>query len=127
MILIFLSALLTMYSAQIFTLSFSIHGLNRAVIATPIELMYNAVNFTTEGGYFNKITFQDTVNKYYDNILPRYCKEHEVSFYYYNPEDGSMCLSKTCSGVEISIKCKLTITYEYNRTMFYELRGKNNG
>ena len=122
MIILFISALLMVYCAQIFTFSFCLQGLNRAVINTPIELMYNTVSFAGSEGSFSKSNFEHMLMTYYDNILPRYSKSHEVSFYYYNPDDGSMCLTDTCKAVEISVKCMVTTNYEYNRTMYYELR-----
>ena len=122
MIILFISALLMVFCAQIFTFSFCLQGLNRAVINTPIELMYNTVSFTGSESSFSKSNFEHVIMTYYDNILPRYSNSHEVSFYYYNPSDGSMCLNDACKAVEISVKCMVTTNYEYNRTMYYELR-----
>lgn len=122
MIILFISALLMVYSAQVFTLSFCIQGLNRAVINTPIELMYNTVIFSDSDGNFSKSDFENTLMTYYDNTLPRYSKGHQVGFYYYNPEDGSMCLTNNCKAVEITVNCKLISNYDYHRVMYYEIR-----
>lgn len=122
MIILFISALLTVYCAQIFTLSFDLHGLNRAVINTPIELMYNTVIFKNSDGNFSKTDFEKGLMKYYDSVLPRYSKSHDVTFYYYNPNDGSMCLTETCKAVEITVNCMVTFNYEYHRIMYYEIR-----
>ncbi len=127
MILIFLSALLMVYSAQLFTFSFSIQGINRAIVSTPIELMQHTVSFSDDGVHFIKDKFELFVLTYYKNSLSRYVDEYTVDFYYYNLLDGSMCLSDDCSGVEITVECKLMLTQEYKRVMYYEIRGKNNG
>ena len=122
MIILFISALLIVFCAQIFTFSFCLQGLNRAVINTPIELMYNTVTFAGSDGSFSKSNFEHMLMSYYDNVLPRYSAKHKVVFYYYNPSDGSMCLTDKCKAVEIGVKCKLTNGYVYNRVMYYELR-----
>ena len=108
-----------------FSLSFSIHGIKRAIFSTPIELMNNTVLFSEDGIYFNKTKFENTVLNYYQNILPRYTKEYDVDFYYYNLLDGSMCIEDECSGVEITVNCKLTFVNNFSRTMYYEIRSSN--
>ena len=124
MILIFLSALLMVYSAQLFTFSFSIQGINRAIVSTPIELMQHTVSFSDDGVHFIKDKFELFVLTYYKNSLSRYVNDYSVDFYYYNLLDRSMCLSEDCSGVEITVECKLMLTQEYKRVMYYEIRGK---
>ena len=123
MIIIFLSAVLMVFSGYFFSLSFSIQGIKRALISTPIEIMHNTVLFNEDGVHFDKNKFENVVISYFDKIIPRYTEEHDVEFYYYNLEDGSMCLENVCDGVEITLNCKLTIGYEYSKTMFYEIRG----
>ncbi len=110
-----------------FSLSFSLQGINRALVNTPIELMHSAVLFSEDNIHFNKTKFENVVLKYYDSILPRYTKEYDIDFYYYNLLDGSMCIEDECSGVEITIDCKLNFVSNYSRTMYYEIRGNSNG
>ena len=77
--------------------------------------------------YFKQEIDEKTLITYYDYSLSRYTNNHEVDFYYYNRTDGSMCLANECDAVEISIKCKLIFNYDYSRTMYYEIEGRNNG
>ena len=125
MIMLFLSSILVVFCGMVFSLSFSIQGLNRAIINTPIELMYRTVKFDGEELLFNISQLESDLLSYYDKALTRYTKTFDVDFYYYNFEDGSMCLYKTCNAVEITIECKLMMEYDYRRVMYYELRGKN--
>ena len=127
MILLLLSSLIGLVSVQFFTLNYSIQGLNRAIVFTPIELLYKSVTMYGENPQFKKDDFQDIVLSYYSHILPRYTESYDVSFYYYNSIDESMCLESNCDGVEITISCKLNLTYDYKRTMYYELTEANNG
>lgn len=127
MILIWISAILMMFSAQIFSLSFSIQGLNRAVINTPIEMMYLSVNVSNEGMIFLKSDLEERLNSYYDTMLSRYSKSYSVEYYYYDPTDDSMCVSSKCTAVEITINCKLIANYDYTRVMYYQIKDNHNG
>ena len=127
MILMLIFPLIGLVSLQYFALNFSIQGLNRAIIFTPIELMYKSVIAYGEKPYFIREDFEDLVLSYYDKVLTRYTRHYEAEFYYYNPEDGSMCLLDTCDGVEITINCKLNATYYYHRVMYYEMSEASHG
>ena len=127
MILMFISMLIGIVSLQYFTLNYSIQGLNRAILYTPIELMYKCVSASGDKPHFDRDDFEGIVLDYYGHIIPRYSKNYEVEFYYYNLEDESMCITSYCDAVEITIDCKLNATYQYHRVMFYELRRVNNG
>ena len=127
MIYLMISALMGLVSLQYFSLNYSIQGLNRAIVFTPIELMYKSVSMYGDSPLFNKEDFEDLVLSYYSHILPRYTKSYEVDFYYYNSIDESMCLTDTCNAVEITIDCKLNITYNYHRIMYYEMSEATNG
>ncbi len=121
MIIVFLSAILVIFSGQLFFLNYSFQGLNRAIIATPIELMFNTVKYEGDDVRFNKSAFEEMILNYYENTLTRYAKTYEVDFYYYDSNDYSMCISDSCSSVEITIDCKLMQSYDYHRVMYYEL------
>lgn len=127
MIFMFVFTLIGVVSLQYFALNFSIQGLNRAILFTPIELMYKSVVAYGDTPHFIRDDFEGLVLSYYEKTLPRYTKNYEVEFYYYNLNDQSMCLIDTCDGVEITIDCKLNATYNYHRVMFYEMRESNNG
>ena len=123
MILIFLSAILLAFSSQFFYLSYSIQGLDRAIIAAPIELFVRAVGANGSEMKYEKSELEKSFLSYYGKTLKRYVKDYQVDFYYYNIEDESMCLTDECSAVEVSVNCKLINTYDYSRTMYYQLRG----
>ena len=127
MIFMLVFSIIGVVSLQYFALNFSIQGLNRAVLYTPIELMYKSVLAYGEKPQFIREDFEDLIMTYYSHVLPRYTKQYEVDFYYYNSVDESMCLIDTCDGVEITIDCKLNVTYNYHRVMYYEMKESHNG
>ena len=121
MIYIFIAAVFAMFSFQFFTLNMSIQGLNRAIIYTPIELMMMDVSSSGNTARFTADDIEEHLTKYYNKALTKYVKEYDISFYFYNREDESICTSTYCDGVEITIDAKLLLTYNYHRVMFYEL------
>ena len=127
MIFLMISALIGLVSLQYFSLNYSIQGLNRAIVYTPIELMYKSVTMYGESPLFIKDDFETLVLSYYSRILPRYTNSYDVDFYYYNIENESICLFDNCDGVEITINCKLNLTYDYHRVMYYEMSEATNG
>ena len=116
-----ISVIIGVISLQYYGLNYQIQGLNRSIISTPIELMYKSVLVYGEQPMFEKSDFEDIVLSYYSAIIPRYSNDYSISFYYYNSIDYSMCLTNECDGVEITIDCKLNMTYQYHRVMFYEM------
>ncbi len=127
MILMLVSPLIGLVSLQYFALNYSIQGLNRAILYTPIEIMYKGVASLGEKPLISRDDFEYILMSYFDHIIPRYSKQYTVGFYYYNLSNESMCLTDNCEGVEITIDCKLNITYQYHRVMYYELKESSNG
>ena len=121
MIYIFIAAVFAMFSFQFFTLNFSIQGLNRAIIYTPIELMMMDVSNNDSHVSFTTSDIESHLIEYYDKTLTRYVKDYDIEFYFYNRDDESICTSTYCDGVEITIDAKILLTYNYHRVMFYEL------
>ena len=78
MIIMFLMGIFAAFSAQISVLSFSVHGLNRAINNTPIEAMYQSVIIYEGEVYFDKSKFENAINYYYDFALNKYVKEKAV-------------------------------------------------
>lgn len=121
MIYIFIAAVFAMFSFQFFTLNFSIQGLNRAIIYTPIELMMMDVSNNDSHVSFTTSDIENHLIEYYDKTLTRYVKDYDIEFYFYNRNDESICTSTYCDSVEITIDAKILLTYNYHRVMFYEL------
>lgn len=127
MILIFIAALIGMFSLQYFYINFTIQGLNRAVISTPIELFYQDIDPSEKIAKWNVEEMETTLNSYYDKTLSKYVKNYEVNYYFYDQYDKSMCVERYCTAVEISVDADVSVTYKYHRVMYYELYRSQNG
>ena len=122
MIVMLFAVIIGVLSLNFFSLNFSIQGLNRTIIATPIELMYTTIIADSEAPTFNNRDFEDKVWNYYDRELTKYTDNYQVHFYYYRLGSGAYCSAKSCPAVEITVTSSLTFNYQFKRVMYYELR-----
>ena len=127
MIIVFFTVFFLVFSFQFFDLNMTIQGLNRAIISTPIEIMYRDVYPSGNNPSFTTENIQKHLEDYYKKSLSKYVKEYTSEYYFYNQEDESMCVEKYCSGLEVTIKAKLSLNYRYQRVMYYELGDAING
>ena len=125
--MIFLAAIIGIYSVQFFYLNFTIQGLNRAVISTPIELFYQDIKTVSGEGKFTTEQIREHLDDYYSKSLGKYVKNYEVDYYFYVISDHSMCVEQYCNAVEITVDADLILTYKYHRVMYYELYRSKNG
>ena len=123
MIILYFVAFFVILSFQFFNMNLNIQGLNRAVICTPIEIMYrHAVQYGDELS-FKLATLKVELDQYYERNVGKYTKDYEVTYYFYDRHDGSMCTDSYCNALEVTVTARLSLGYEYSRTMFYELEG----
>ena len=126
MINMIISFLVVVLSFNFFMMSYQVNGLNRLVMNAPISLFETAIelmNIDEESGpIFNKETLEGNLTSYFDFSLPKYTEDYEVSFYYYNPSDHSVCLNENAKAVEVTVSASFIFMYQYQKTMFYEIR-----
>ena len=126
MINMIISFLVVTLSFNFFMMSYQVNGLNRLVMNAPISLFETAIelmNINEESGpIFNKEALEGNLTSYFDFSLPKYTEDYEVSFYYYNPSDHSVCLNENAKAVEVSVSASFIFAYQYQKTMFYEIR-----
>lgn len=124
MILLMLVISLIIFLFSSFTLSYRLQTINRIVINTPVEifeLSIPIVNIDESNLYFDKKKLETSVLQYYQNNLSDYFKTYDVSFYYYNQSDESICVNDQCNAVEITIDGIYMFNFHYERTINYEI------
>ena len=122
MMIIFIAALMGVFSLQFFYLNWTIQGLNRSIISTPIELFYQDIIPSGGEAKFTVKEIEEHLDEYYQKSLSKYVQEYEVNYYFYNKIDESICVEDYCDALEVSVDAKLLVTYNYHRVMYYELR-----
>lgn len=128
MIAMVIGFLIVVLSFNFFMISYQVSGINRLVLGTPMSLFETSINMyeidEKEGPYFDKELLVENITYYFDYHMPRYIKDYSLTFYYYNPEDHSMNLGIEVQAVEITIKASLMLDYQYQKTMYYEIRSQ---
>ena len=127
MMMMFMAVIIGIYAVQFFYLNFTIQGLNRAVISTPIELFYQDIEAVSGEGKFSVSEIEEHLDEYYEKALGKYVKSYQVEYYFYEPSDHSMCVERYCEALEVTIDAPLILTYTYHRVMYYELYRSTNG
>ena len=126
MINMIISFMVVVLSFNFFMMSYQVNGLNRLVMNAPISLFETAIELMDinkdKGPIFNKDVLERNLTSYFNYSLPHYTKEYEVSFYYYNPSDHSVCIDEKAKAVEVSVSVSFIFAYQYQKTMFYEIR-----
>ena len=126
MINMIISFMVVVLSFNFFMMSYQVNGLNRLVMNAPISLFETAIELMDineeSGPIFNKETLERNLTSYFDFSLPHYTEDYEVGFYYYNPIDHSVCIDENAKAVEVSVSASFIFAYQYQKTMFYEIR-----
>ena len=122
----FICFLVVTLSFNFFMMSYQVNGLNRLVMNAPISLFETAIELMDineeSGPIFNKEVLERNLTSYFDFSLPHYTEEYEVGFYYYNPIDHSVCIDENAKAVEVTVSASFIFAYQYQKTMFYEIR-----
>ena len=126
MINMIISFLVVVLSFNFFMMSYQVNGVNRLVMNAPIALFETSLELLdineSNGPIFNKTLLENNLTSYFDYSLPHYTDDYEVSFYYYNPSDHSVCIDEKAKAVEVSVSASFIFAYQYQKTMFYEIR-----
>lgn len=126
MINMIISFMVVVLSFNFFMMSYQSNGFNRLVMNAPISLFETAIELMDineeSGPIFNKEVLERNLTSYFDYSLPHYTEEYEVNFYYYNPSDHSVCIDEKAKAVEVKVSASFIFSYQYQKTMFYEIR-----
>ena len=100
-------------SFNFFMLSYQINGVNRLVLGMPIALYETALNLydinEEDGPYFDKEILEDNLTSYFSYSMKKYTSDYQLTFYYYDPSNGAICLEDECRAVEISLSASLIL------------------
>lgn len=131
MSILFFVALFSGFLFSSFSLTIRLERINRAVLYAPIslfEISIPTVNVDENNLYFDKKKLERNVLTYFENNISDLCDSYEVDFYYYDQNDGSLCIGNECNAVEVTLTCTYSFFIDYSRTMKYEIhRGARYG
>ena len=127
MIILFISLMFLLMGYSLFSFSFAAHGINRLIINAPRTIFEYGVVVNDSGNpYYEQDNIKKRYKAYLDDNIYQYVNSNDLSFRFYYPETGGLCEEK-CEGVEVNITSIITFSFEYSRTMFYEISEVQNG
>ena len=94
-------------------------GVNRTFLSMYKGVLESSVSQVDLDGnlspvpYFNKEKLEYYVTLYFDENLDRYVTHYTFSIYYFNEEDDTICTSKYCTAVKISLECTINYLFHY--------------
>ena len=108
-----------------YALAFQINGINRVLVCTPVTIfessIYHNVTETEPRVLMSKELVIEKLEKFYECELSKFTDKYTYEIYFYNKENGSMCVEDNCNAVEISFSASLIYSYQYHRTITYEV------
>ena len=126
MLVMFVAFVFIILSFNFFMISYQINGVNRLVYGANPALFESSINLYNineiSGPYFSQTKLEKRLTSYFDYSMPKYTSDYSLDFYYYNPNNHSICLSTSCHAVEVTINATLTLNYKYSKTIYYEIR-----
>ena len=126
MVAIFIAFFVIVLSFNFFMISYQINGINRLVLGAPMSLFETAIVFydlpDNTSPYFDKSLLKENIEEYFAFHMPRYSNDYSLTYYYYNIANHSLDMSAKAKAVEITIDTVINLSYNYQKTMFYEIR-----
>ena len=123
--ILYLSIIFINYIVLIYTYTFKLSGINRVIITTPLSVFESSIPLIMQDEEIGLYYDQDELKKSYENYLDRelrkYTDSYEVTYYFYNTENGGYCDINNCQGVIINIEAKVMFNMTYKREMKYEI------
>ena len=117
---IIFSLVIAVMSLHMFTFTYRLNGINRSLYNIPISIFESSIPLTSyneeTGLYYDKELLRRKLTYYIKSSISDLCHSYRMSLYFYNQADDSVCLSKYCNAVEITIDAKVIFFTEYHRT-----------
>lgn len=117
--IIFFSLLFAMFTN--FTMgAISLSGVNRTFLTMYRGILESSIAYVDVKGnpsdaYFLKYTLKEYVKSYLKENLTRYVTDYTCSIYYFNRDDGKLCVTQYCQCVEISLDCEINYFFHYTK------------
>lgn len=120
------SLMIAVMSLQMFTMTYRINGVNRTLFHIPLGIFESAIPLLTPNYdldiYYDKEVLEQSLTYYFDSNLHKYVNDYTLSYYYYNQEDESICVSDKCTAVEITLKADIFLNIKYQKKARFYIR-----
>ena len=128
---IMFSLLIGVLSLHFFTVTYRLNGVHRTLFNVPISIFEASIPLTDESEnpslYFSKEVLEEKLNTYFASQLRKYVSSYSLIFYYYNQEDYSICRDDRCASLEINLKARIVLDFEYDKSANFYIRSNIDG
>ena len=128
---IMFSLLIAVLSLHFFTVTYRLNGTNRILFNVPISIFESSIPLVSEDDdahlYFSKEILEEKLDSYFASHLYKYVSEYSLSYYYFNQEDYSICRNDQCTSIEINLKARIVLNFEYDKSASFYIRSNVNG
>lgn len=125
------SLLIGVLSLHFFTVTYRLNGVHRTLFNVPISIFEASIPLTDESEnpslYFSKEVLEEKLNTYFASQLRKYVSSYSLNFYYYNQEDYSICRDDRCTSLEINLKARIVLDFEYDKSANFYIRSNIDG
>ncbi|MFA5283426.1 MAG: hypothetical protein WC366_02810 [Bacilli bacterium] len=108
-----------------FSLSLSFGHVNRSFLMLACAIPESSVVVTDDlepySPYYDEEYFQFLVKNYLQNEITDYVDSAEVRYFYYYPEDESMCTDHHCQGASVTLIAKIKLIFTYEKTLTFSI------
>ena len=123
---ILFSLFLTVASFSIFITTHRVNGINRSLYNIPISIFESSIPLAQESDepivYYDKEVLESKLTSYFKKELVKYTNRYNVSYYYYEQSDKSVCTSDYCSAVEITVTARITLEMRYQKSASFYIQ-----
>ena len=128
---IMFSLLIGILSLHFFTVTYRLNGVHRTLFNVPISIFEASIPLVKENEnptlYFDKKVLEASLDSYFSNQLKKYVSDYSLSYYYYNQEDYSICRDDQCTSIEINLKARIVLDFEYDKNANFYIRSNIDG
>ena len=117
--LIFFSLIFAMFTN--FSMgAISLSHVNRTFLSMYRGILESSVAYVDAKGnpheaYFLKDTLKEYVKSYLKENLTQYVTDYKCAIYYFNKDDGKLCVLQYCQCVRISLDCEINYFFHYTK------------
>lgn len=128
---IMFSLLIAILSLHFFTVTYRLNGVHRTLFNVPISLFETSIPLVDDSPdpelYFSKEVLEEKLDSYFAFQLKKYVSTYEINYYYYNREDSSICRDDHCTSLEINLKARIVLDFQYDKTANFYIRSNVDG
>ena len=128
---IMFSLLIAVLSLHFFTVTYRVNGVHRSLFNVPISIFESSIPLVDESSepeiYFDKEVLEERLDTYFASQLRKYVSSYTLSYYYYNQEDFSICTTDYCTAIEINLKARIVLDFQYDKTANFYIRSNIDG